>query len=235
VSLLDLLPAELLGLPEPWRATHDFQRAQATESLPIEPPVIDIGLDALARVLRASSRLSGPDALPLPEEAREAYGFAMLGLSKRITILDELTPQPFEEWLASALGRTPHALETLALVQAWIYSVCAGISRTALMWLTTHARQIPREQRKRLVAIAGELVWRGTTRSSYWPWWKTKVRRLSSATSQGDIGNGPRHARTSIHKHSGARGDRWFELDVAVHRRPDRTERSYLVTATGAP
>src|SRR5262245_18167260 len=111
MSLSDLLPEELRGLPAPWRQTHDFQRAQAAEQLPIEAATVDVGLDVLRRVLHALTLLSRPETLPLPEAVQDAYGFVMLGISKRVAVMDELTPQPFEGWLESALSRPPHALE----------------------------------------------------------------------------------------------------------------------------
>lgn len=71
--------------------------------------------------------------------------------------LVDLLPEELRGLPSPWLSRPPHALEVLALVQAWIYSVSAGIARTVLMWLTTHAMQIPRPQRMRMVAIADDL------------------------------------------------------------------------------
>jgi hypothetical protein len=154
VSLMPLLPPELIDLPSPWSITHDFRRADAVEKLALEPSHFSTSLDVLERTLRALPHLEDPATLPLPEQIGDAYGFAIHQIAEQITTFDGLTERPFVEYLEDLTEHAPEAGTVTALAKAWVHSVCSGMIRSSLRWLGSHWQQFPSEQRGRLVSIA---------------------------------------------------------------------------------
>lgn len=160
MSVKQILPRELNGLPEPWGVTDDIKRSEAVQSLSIERETFEISLQVLEHTLRALPHLPEPATLPLPDQIGDAYGFVIHEIAGQIKVLDDLSESPFESCLASLTKQAPDVFAVEALAKAWIHSVCAAMSRSVLRWLGRHWQLFPRDLRSRLVHIASE-AWMG--------------------------------------------------------------------------
>ncbi|HAZ43759.1 MAG TPA: hypothetical protein DDW76_27700 [Cyanobacteria bacterium UBA11369] len=130
-----VVPANLLGLPQPWCLSSNWKRQEQLQVLEANTKEIEKALAVLEYSLATLSQLTLPEGKSIPEDINDNWNFSIEWIANKIPIIDDFDIRGIEEFLKENKIESPSEQTIEDVADSWLWTMAFDIAATSSDWL----------------------------------------------------------------------------------------------------